>query len=387
MTPFALTLVALLGTPTYRGSEAEREAKAKGLTLLAETSADFDGDGRADFGIVEKDASSKCRAVVLRATGDEDEPDLARSFESSSKKCDRVLKLQARAIAGDPPPELFAELEERSPDELVEHVRIVGRSGGSFAELYAQSFPVAMPDEGVVELAKVKPSLELVDLDRNGTQELLWVRGPRLLPLKGANGPVQVVFGVEKQVFRFREETGKFAKEEEIKAEDLLPPKSPWEVSASSQVPSLAAWGTAQPFWVSDDDNQTAWIVAGAKRGVGEFVELKFNKPTSVGLIRIVPGCARSVDAWKRGNQVTKLKLEVGALVVELDRDKLLPPAQGLRATAEFPLPGGFGDQVILLLAEPQNTRAVKLTITGVAPGSDKSPSAETCISEIGLHG
>ncbi|MBI2375985.1 MAG: hypothetical protein HYV07_18470 [Deltaproteobacteria bacterium] len=387
MAALALTLVALLGAASYRGSEAEEEAKAKGLVALAEVSGDFDGDGTADLGIVERDASGKCRAVVLTASGDDDEPDLARAFESSPKKCDRVLRLEAKPIAGERATDLFAELEEKSPDELVVHARIVGKLSGAFTELYAQSFPVAIAEDRVIELVKVKASLEVVDLDRDGTQELLWVRGPRLLPLKAPSGIVQVVFGVEKQVFRFRADEGKYAKADEVQVEDLLPPKKIWEAVASAQAPDVKTWGTAQAFWASDEDNETAWTLTGAKHGVGETLELKLARPTSVGLVRIVPGCARSVDAWKRGAQVTKLKIELGSVTLDLDRDKLLPPATGVRAVSEFPLPGGFGDQLIFLLSEPQKVGSVRLTIKGISLGSDKSPGAETCISEIGLHG
>jgi hypothetical protein len=189
--------------PSYRGSEAQR---ASGRSLLAELRADLDGDFADELAIAERDAKGRLSVSILEviAPEDEDEPlRFERVVESEPRAADRVLRFEIRDLAGGPSPELLAVLEERAPDEVMQHVRVLGRTGGGWAVTMRESFLLPKPDATErIALMDATPRIEFEDLDDDGDVELLWTRDPVTLDLVDGAKPASLVIGMKQQVFR-----------------------------------------------------------------------------------------------------------------------------------------------------------------------------------------
>lgn len=386
----------------YTGSPAEREAKAQGTTLVRELDVDVDGDGAREIVVVERGPDRVMRVRVLRPGGDEDEPVFQALATSTPRKADRLLRLEARELTGERGAEVVAVLEESSPDELVQHVRILGRTPGGVGELFAQSFytpRAGAPDPRAVDLGDATPRFALRELSGGdgprARAELAWVRGPQVLALPIGKEPASVVIGAYEQVYRFEAGKGVFVADPAQAVVDFAPARPPYTVEASAQVPKI--WGTAQAFWGADGDLSTAWTVAGAKGGVGATLGLTLRTPEEVQLLRLVPGCAGSAEAWAAHDRVRAFAVELSSGVrFELDRatwakgtDVELPRV--VRAVGDFPLLGAggveVGRQLLVLLRERAPIRSARLTITQVEPGKPgRGMARETCVSELSLH-
>lgn len=386
----------------YTGSPAEQEAKAKGTTLVRELDVDVDGDGVREIVVVERSADRTLRVRVLRPGGDEDEPVFQVLASSTPRKADRLLRLEARELSGERGTEVVAVLEESAPDELVQHVRILGRTPGGVGELFAQSFYTprsGAPDARTVELGDATPRFALRELASGdgprARAELAWVRGPQVLALPIGKEPASVVIGAYEQVYRFEAGKGVFVADPTASVVDFAPARVPYTVEASEQVPKI--WGTAQAFWGADGDLATAWTVAGAKGGVGATLGLTLRTPEEVQLLRIVPGCAGSAEAWASHDRVRAFSVELSSGVrFELDRaswakstDVELPRV--VRAVGDFPLLGEggaeVGRQLLVLLRERAPIRTARLSITQVEPGKPPRGAArEACVAELSLH-
>jgi hypothetical protein len=385
----------------YTGSPAEQEAKSKGTTLVRELDVDVDGDGAREIVVVERAADRTMRVRVLRPGGDEDEPVFQALATSTPRKADRLLRLEARELTGERGTEVVAVLEETSPDELVQHVRILGRTPGGVGELFAQSFYTprqGAPDARTVELGDATPRFALRELAADGPRgraELAWVRGPQVLSLPIGKEPAQVVIGAYEQVYRYEAGKGVFVPDATPSVVDFAPARSPYTVEASEQVPKI--WGTAQAFWGSDGDLSTAWTAAGPKGGVGASLGLALRTPEEVQLLRIVPGCAGSAAAWASHDRVRAFAVELSSGVrFELDRaswakttDVELPRA--VRAVGDFPLLGEggveVGRQLLVLLRERAPIRTARLSVTQLEPGKPpRGVAREVCVAELSIH-
>lgn len=376
--------------PSYRGSEAQR---ASGRSLLAELRADLDGDFADELAVAERDAKGRISVSILEviAPEDEDEPlRFERALESEPRAADRVLRFEIRDLAGSPSPELLAVLEERAPDEVMQHVRVLGRTGGGWAVMMRESFLLPKPDATErIALMDATPRVEFEDLDGDGDVELLWTRDPVTLDLVDGAKPASLVIGMKQQVFRFRRGGERYEPEAELRPVDFLPPRLVWTAKASAQVPRI--WGTAQAFWGADGDLGTAWAVSSERveTPLGQTLEIGLEGQREVTVVRVVPGCARDAESWDRGDRVRAFTVRLtDGTVIPVDVDRLEDPRPGLRAVGIYPLLGGFGEQLLLLLDRAHSVRGATLQIDRVAPSkaARRLRTQEVCISELSLH-
>lgn len=387
----------------YTGSEAEGEAKSKGTAVVRELEADLDGDGTREIVVVERSADKTMRLRALRVGGDEDEPVFEQLAASTPRKADRLLRLEARELTGERGAEVIAVLEESSPDDIVQHVRILGRTPGGVGELFAQSFYTPRPapaDPRTVTLGDATPRFAIRELAAtdgpHARAEIAWVRGPQVLQLGIGKEPASVVIGAYEQVYRFQSGKGVFAADAAASVVDFAAPKPPYVVEASAQVPKI--WGTAQAFWGADGDLATAWTAGGPKLGVGESMALSFRTPEEVQLLRIVPGCAGSAADWASHDRVRAFSVELSSGVrFELDRASWAkdPAAVELprpvRAVGDYPILGEggveVGRQILVLLREKAAIRSARIAVTQVEAGKPaKGKAREVCIAEVSLH-
>jgi hypothetical protein len=137
-----IPLLALAATPKYAESKAEKEARKTGRTVVRELAVDLDGDRHDEIAVVERDKSKAMRVAILRPDGDDDDPSFTEIASSTPRRADRLARLEAKDLTSDRLKEVIAVFEEQSPDDLVQHVRIMGKVPGGVGELFAQSFYV-----------------------------------------------------------------------------------------------------------------------------------------------------------------------------------------------------------------------------------------------------
>lgn len=388
----------------YGSSPAAAEAKANGTTVVRELEVDVDGDGRPEVAVVERSTDKTMRLRVLRVTGDADEPVFEPLASSTPRKADRLLRLEARELTGEKGTEVVAVLEESSPDDIVQHVRILGRTPAGVGELFAQTFFTprsAGVEAGTVELGDATPRFAIREVSPGtdgvrGRAELAWVRGPQVLALPIGKEPARAVIGAYEQVYRFQAGKSVFATDPAPSVVDFAAAKPPYVIEASAQVPKI--WGTAQALWGADGDLATAWTVGGPKRGVGEWLSLSLRTPEEVQMVRIVPGCAKSAADWASHDRVRSFTVELSSGArFELDRSSWAkdPSAvelpRAVRAVGDFPILGEggaeVGRQILILLREKAAVRSARLTVTQVEAGQPaRGQIREACVAEVTLH-
>jgi len=395
-----ILLVSLLADAAvrYTGSAVAEDAKKeRGTQVVREISADVDGDGVEEIVVVERDKDKTMRVRVLRSGGDVEEPTFTAIAASTPRKADRLLRIEAKELTGKKGLEVIAVLEESSPDETVQHVRILGATVAGIGELFAQSFFVPRgqeKDPALVELGDAAPRFAIRDRGQ-GLADLAWVRGPQVLAFPIGKAPATAVIGGYEQIYRYQSGKGVFEADPQPTVVDYLPPRAAWTVEASAQVPKI--WGTAQPFWGSDGDLATAWTVAGPKAGAGEWLQVSFKGNEDVQLLRVVPGCAASAQAWAEHDRVRAFTVELSSGVrFDLDRaawaktnDIELPRA--IRAVGDFPikdeLGAEIGRQILILLRDKQPIRSARFVVGQLEPGKPgRGIAREACVAEISVH-
>lgn len=362
-----------------------------GRQILAELSADFDGDYENEIAVVERASDSKLRVVILDVTKNDDELIYTAIAQTSPVRADKVARLEARRLLGHRTPELLAVLEESSPDEALSHVSILSNVRGRLTEVFTHTFVLEkQPFGDVVAFGDARPRFEVIDVDEAPASEaifeVVWVRDPQRLVLEDGEKPVTAVIGAFRQVFRYDEQAAKFAVQEELQHLDFVPAKTEWLVQTSVQVPKI--WGTSQAFWATDGDLDTSWnVYRGSAVGASLTVTFRDNERTS--LVRLVPGCARNVDNWVTHDRISAFTLEFSTgLRLSVDLDRLEDPTPGLKGAGVFPLDEGFGSQLLLLLDREQRAKWVRLTIDRIeaSTAASRRQVAEACLSEISYH-
>lgn len=357
---------------------------APGRKILEQLALDIDGDGREEIALAERVTQSQ-RVVVSFLRQDpvkEGDPQTyTRIFESAPKSGLKMARFEAKRIAGRTPPELFAVIEDPTPDEIGQHLRIYSAGERGIKEIFAQTFYLPAPqpkDPSVVEFGDASPQYLLVDLEEEegGDLEVVWTKDARKLRLEGKDGMVAFVIGAHRTVYRYDRKKEEYGAGE-AEAIDFLPEKEELEANIPAAI---------------DGDLDTAWTVLADKKSIGASLSVKFKEATDVSLIRIVPGCGDAAD-WATRPRIEAFRLVLGSgAKVELDRRKLVPPPFRVKAAAELPLTPEYGAQLLVFFAEPQNMRWAKVEIADieVLPPQPKKDAEtrvnEACVGEISFH-
>ncbi len=389
-TPLIALAVLTAAAPQYRGSAAQMEAQKAGRTVVAELAADVDGDFADEIAVVERDGDGRMRLALFEVRGTGDERVLTQMLGTKPRRADKLARFEARTLVGHRAPEIVAVFEERTPDESVQHVRILGRTDSGVRQIFSHTFylPAGEVSDAVIPFGDAAPRFDITDVDDDGTAEIVWIRGPQILELADGAEPRQAVIGAYRQVFRWAEDKATFLAEGEPEIVDMAPAKVEWEVEASDQVPKI--WGTAQAFWATDGDLDTSWSVRASKAS-GASLTVRFRVEQQVALLRLVPGCARNADVWASHHRVEAFTLELSTgdrFDVDLARLETLPA--GVHGAGVFAVEDEdrAGQQILLLLAEPAMIRWARINVLRVAPPEvpRKRRVDEACISEVSFH-
>lgn len=379
MGPWVPILIVLAAEP-YSGSALAKDEAKSGWKLVAEKSADMDGDGEPEAVVLDRRPSSSSEGPEHRLTLLEQ---VKRRFEvwrrTEPLSAARVGQFRIERFGGRPG--VLLSLERDAPDEVVHRVMVFRNpSGDPLRPDLDRTFtlprePIQRADRAFGDAA---PGW-FVRKDDTGVW-IAHVTGPRLATLS-ARGGGKRTYAVGADEVEYRFEGGQFV--ETKKFRDFLRPHTPSAVDASQQVAKV--WGTAQAFWATDGDPGTAWSV---KPGLKDepTLTLRYDAPVQVRVLRIVPGCAASSDAWLRGHRVRRFRIDLGGtLEATVDLEGELPP--GIEAMQSYPMgKAGHGEQVYLVLERPSRLQWAELELVAAAPPRGEPPLGEVCVSEFSLH-
>lgn len=123
------------------------------------------------------------------------------------------------------------------------------------------------------------------------------------------------------------------------------------------------------PSNVLDDDSFSSWVLNDKKYAKDEWIKISFDKEIEVDKLYILNGFGDQVypDTYEKDNRVKTVEVEFSnneTEIIELEDDKL--------------------EEQEIILAKPQKTSYVKLTIKDVYKGSEKDQL--TCIGSIGIN-
>lgn len=208
---------------------------------------------------------------------------------------------------------------------------------------------------------------------------LVWRVQPRVVKARGRSGEVALAVGADRILYS----PGPTGMVEERSYRDFLPPHAIESVEATQQLSPAA--GPADPVWAIDGDLTTAWSLRPQRTYDDARLTLRLAESKPIRVIRIVPGCAASADAWARNPTLARATLAIGGrLDLVYEADGALPP--GVRAIGEYPLPDG-GEQVFIFLAAPRTASWVEIGWEAHRPQQrGRGRVAKTCLSEISLH-
>jgi hypothetical protein len=354
----ALSFVGAGPTPSpYAGSKAEARAVDDGYRTLEVLEV---GDGI----VVAERGAKGVYLSWLRPDGRRWSR-LQRLGPWTEGRVARLERVPAEA------PGFLIVLREEAPDEVTERVRYAVIDGDRIVVRFERAFPLPerRVDASDVRYGAAEPSWSLDATDEG--PRIVWVRGPRVLTVPGAEGPVRFTIGAETTVFGG--DAGALGSAQRDVYRDFLPPLKVDFATARH------ADAEAEVSEATDGDLGTAWSVP-ERQPPALTVQLGAAAP--VRMIRVVPGCARDADAWAGHAELEAFRLDVGGtLEIEVDRSQPGRALPGVRAWADFPLSEAFGRQVVVFLESPRHAGWVR-----VAPLRTSDRRRPACVAEISVH-
>ncbi|MEM1022340.1 MAG: hypothetical protein AAF627_15660 [Myxococcota bacterium] len=259
----------------------------------------------------------------------------------------------------------------RTPDELVEHVQVLGFDEQGRGRVTWEE-PFVIPDAAHKLDLRLGPTTSEVFVERPEGERarIVWRRGPRVLKLSGRSGPISVSVGAERTVYEWRTEGRVGAIRGREDYVDFLKPFSPvWVEGLEAEAgdgPSAAV--------VVDADLDTGWSMPddGSRR-----LTLHFEETVSVQMIRLVPGCGGGDQGFREAPAARTVAVSIGgAYDAILERESDLPP--GIAGWGTFPLSSRRGGtQWLLFPNKPRRAGWVRFEFLGTGGG---------CIAELSVH-
>jgi hypothetical protein len=372
MPAWALWGTLLLGaTPFSESSVVDEAARAGWVT---DRTVQFGSKEQPWVLALERRAENPSRFRVRRAERDGRKWSVSASTEPVAGS--RIGVFRKVRFGGRPG--LVWSIESDAPDEVVHRVLAFvdpGR-GPLRAELDRRFIVPESAEEASARSFGNGRRRWFLQTDADGEAEIVHVTKPRRLNVPGREGQTHAyVVGVETTVHRWRH--GRFRSDP--KGRDFLPPHPVEEVEANQQLPQI--WGTAQPFWAADGRLDTAWAVDPKLEGKPELT-VRFDGVRKVAVIRLVPGCAQTPEAWSNHRRIEVIDLDLGGTAsFTLDLDG--PPPPGVEALGRFPLSSRFGEQVFVVLERPRQVRWAKLRPLETEGEGDGD---RLCLSELSFH-
>ncbi|MGF1508529.1 MAG: hypothetical protein ACFB9M_03390 [Myxococcota bacterium] len=304
---------------------------------------------------------------------------------------DRLQSAQLADLVPSSPPELVTMWASDAPDETVVRVQVhedlQREDDAQWSLRFDRQFLIPRrPPRVDHAYGDVEPK---VYVERTEPARLIWQKKPRTLEVKGTGeteAPVRLAIGIEREVYGWKDGTRGLERLSEAGYVDFLPAHPPDEVSATEQMGKI--WGTAQAFWATDDDLGTAWSIEPRQVYGGEpSLTIRFREAVPVRMLRIVPGCGATPEAWEERYGLGQARVVLGGVYDFEWTEDGATPAPGVWAHQSFPLGRAFGRQVLTFFRHPRSVGWVRLEWLGHRrPSRRGGEPPEACIAEISVH-
>ncbi len=365
---------------SFSDSAAYGEFRRAGFSVVDERMMDLDGDGLLDALVLERTLVG-IGLSAWKALDDDSFKFLSRAPQVPANLVARfdLIDLHDKDRAW------LLDLAEDSPDEADHRVRLFLIQPTGLKQVFEASYRVTHPEEEagrkampISDFGQRKAGLEILP-QKNAWPRLRVRQDPKTISLSEHSG--RYVIGAREALYQAR--AGSYQVQQDS-YHDFMTKALPDSVTATSHLPSVEAIFRAKS--AADGDLASAWVEGASGAGAGESITLSFKRKVPVRMVRIVPGCAQSIEAWQAHNRLShfSLQFENGILL------HLGPPGSddldpALADRGEFSLPGrDYGRQILVFLAKPVKSAWVKLTIEQTSPGN--SENNETCLAEISVH-
>lgn len=262
-------------------------------------------------------------------------------------------------------------------------------------------------DPNLVQYGDASPGWSLVDIDEDGTSELLVRRRPQIVAVPveaGAMGSVKqgnkhvvrFLTGVREAVYTFDglPETGRFVESHDDHLSDFLPAYTVLGVTADNAYldPTAALLAGDDPSAKNavitqgaDRDMTTAWIENDEKGfGKGTWLEVKLDAERPIHMIRLVGSCAGDKKSYNDHNVIEKFTVSFGRRTASIDRGQLSKTQGAVKAAVDMPIKDrNWAKQTLIFFDGNDKAQTVRIMIDDV---KRQGKSNQTCIAEVSVH-
>ncbi|MBN2493983.1 MAG: hypothetical protein JXR96_05275 [Deltaproteobacteria bacterium] len=360
----------------FHRSEAFVEFRRSGHEVVEERSFDADADGLPDAIVVERSVSGLGMSV-FRNQGQGRFSLLGRSKPSPASSLHRWEQLQIGGRAA-----FLLDVCEDNPDEAVHwlHLFLIEPGGvetvfsSRYWEIHSESDAGRDPIR-LVDLGGIAGGLQIGPGGERWPRIHLREDPKRLELLDARKRKLWILIGIRERLYEASE--GRYALTSD-RYLDFLERLVPAAAEASS-----AQQGCGAELAV-DGDLDSAWVEGVPGAGFLESLTVRFARPVSVRVIRLVPGCADSAESWKRANRIERFSISLGSgSPIKVRRGGKLD--RRVLAVGDFGLPGRtHGQQMLIFLKRAVSTRQASLVIEEVEQG--EAGGERSCVAEWSLH-
>lgn len=426
--------VILTGLPALAENQRRRTpneaASRAGLSVLQSLRADFDGDGAEEVIAACEDDEG----IRLCVFGEDEKGSILRTTLPPARGT-KLHRIEAKDFhSGRPGTDIWLEVYDETPDEKVTRVRIytgapapleIFESAIYRAKSEAERGPWEQPD--VIRYGDAQPGWYFQDVDGDGILEIFVRRRPQVIEVpRDGVGQTRLLTGVREAMFRWESgaEGGRYLPSGKEHFRDFLPPYPLENATGSSafvppqqlnelksealaRVVQSASGGPGDggqtpqsppneevskldfsPFYrhAIDGDLNTAWIENDSKGpGLGEWLEVQLASPQPIRMVRVVGGCTRDSNTYRRHNRPERyeLRLDDGAPIT-VDEGDPKREARGMEALMLVPVQNRkYAQQALIFFDGKTQAQRIRLSLVDSKRGGRAN---QTCISEISVH-
>lgn len=348
---------------------------------------------------------------------------------------DQLESLEVKNVIGSSPAlEIIATVKGETPDEKFRKLLIyaagsngklrsvlstaqyepkankkvdIGNDAGNDKDDNKMELREILRDPNLVQYGDASPGWSLVDIDEDGTFELLVRRRPQIVAVPveaGATGSikqggkhvVRFLTGVREAVYTFDglPETGRFVESHDDHLSDFLPSYPILGVTADNAYldPTAALLAGDDPAAKNavitqgaDRDMTTAWIENDEKGfGKGAWLEVKLDAERPIHMIRLVGSCAGDKKSYNDHNVIEKFTVSFGRRTASIDRSQLSKTQGAVKAAVDMPIKDrNWAKQTLIFFDGNDKAQTVRIMIDDV---KRQGKSNQSCIAEVSVH-
>jgi hypothetical protein len=394
-------------------------AKAAKAEIVQSKDVDVDGDGKNETVGVCK---SRSKGFFLCVFEHEDEKVVlaAKSGKLSGKTVGKLNFMDL--VKPKNAMEVVVEMYAETPDERIKRLyvfegkpklRQIFKTSAFQSKDKSERADWAR-DPTVIKWGNAKPGWYFMDLEMDGTTEILVRKKPKMLKVPLRKGAAKIVVGVYEKVYAYEGEpgSGEFQLSNDSRFVDFAPQKEVSNVKVSSQhLPKdlqdqMKADAMADALygeeggggggggeksnaeyarWAADGNYDTGWLEGGKGMGKGESVEVFLTERSNVHMVRVVPGCVQDKRAYRSHNVPRTFTVSVdGFKKAEVNTARVKDPGGAAVGILAMPLKDKPWAKQYLVFFDGKSTSGRVVVELGLARKQGRGN--HTCISEIAVH-